>query len=103
MFATNSTDDRANAIAARAAMDFAFRTRLLTDPRRAVSEVLGYPLPANFRIKFIEKDPRIDALVVLPDALPPAHALNEEELQAGGWGCWATCNASTDQPGCTIL
>ena len=92
MLDIHSSGDRhmANAIAARAAMDFAFRRRLLTDPRSAVSEVLGYPLPAGFRIKFIEKDPHIDALVVLPDALPASHGLSEEGLDACIHCCWDT-------------
>ena len=82
----------AEAIATRAAVDRAFRTKLLTDPQSAVSEVLGHPLPASFRIKFIEKDANLDALVVLPDLVATAGELSEEELEAVAGGlCWDTC------------
>ena len=91
MLALNNGDRTlASAIAARATIDFAFRGRLLTDPRSAVSEVIGYPLPASFRIKFVEKDPCLDALVVLPDAVPAVRGLSEEDYTPDG-GCWITC------------
>jgi hypothetical protein len=61
-------DDQAlNAVVARAATDLAFRRQLLTDPRRAILDAFGVTIPADFRIKFIEKDSSVDALVVLPD------------------------------------
>ena len=83
----------AEAIATRAAVDRAFRTKLLTDPRAAVSEVLGHPLPESFNIKFIEKDANLDAVVVLPDFVSTAGELSEEELEAVAGGlCWDTCD-----------
>jgi hypothetical protein len=55
------------AIVHRASVDREFRQRLLTDPRQAIQEAYGVVIPPNFRIKFIERDPGIDALIVLPD------------------------------------
>ena len=92
---TSHDQEIAAAIAARAAVDRAFRTKLLADPRSAVSEVLGHPLPASFRIKFIEKDASLDALVVLPDLVPVSGELSVEELEAVAGGlCWDTCGNS---------
>lgn len=53
----------------RAAVDLEFRMRLLTDPRAALAEVLGYELPASMRIKFVEKDADVDVMVVLPNLI----------------------------------
>lgn len=51
----------------RATVNRAFRVRLLQDPRAAILDEFGIRLIDTFRIKFIEKDPDLDALVVLPD------------------------------------
>lgn len=53
----------------RAAVDLAFRKRLLEDPRVTLAEALGYELPASLRIRFIEKDANVDVMVVLPDLI----------------------------------
>ena len=90
---TRHDQDMAQAVATRAAVDRAFRSRLLADPRNAVAEVLGHQLPDSFRIKFIEKDPGVDALIVLPDLAPTSGELSQEELEAVAGGlCWDTCN-----------
>ena len=64
----------------RAALDRGFRARLLSDPRDAIRE-LGFELPANFRLRFIEKDHDLDLLVVLPDLLG-GEPLGPDELDA---------------------
>ena len=92
---TRHDQEMANAVSTRAAVDRAFRQKLLTDPRSAVTEVLGHPLPATFRIKFIEKDANVDALIVLPDLEPTSGELSQEELEAVAGGlCWDTCGKS---------
>jgi hypothetical protein len=58
--------DAMHSINARAAQDADFRSRLLTNPNAAIKEVTGAEVK-DFKIKFIEKDPDLDALVVLPD------------------------------------
>jgi hypothetical protein len=56
-------------VVTRAAVDLAFRTRLLENPRATLAEALGYELPASLRIRFIEKDANVDVMVVLPDLI----------------------------------
>jgi hypothetical protein len=51
----------------KAIVDPDFRTRLISDPRAAIAIDFGIQLPADFRLKFIEKDPEVDVMVVLPD------------------------------------
>lgn len=80
----------------RATLDRDFRERLLKDPREALPEILGQPLPAHIKIRFIEKDPDLDALIVLPDFIPEIEELSDDDLDvvAGGTGdpgdCWMT-------------
>ena len=56
-------------VLARASTDRAFRDRLLHDPRRAIAEELHIELAPAFRIKFVEKDPSVTLMVVLPDLI----------------------------------
>jgi hypothetical protein len=78
-------------IAAKAAQDRAFRTLLLRDPHAAIQQVTGIPVPDKLRIKFIEKDPAIDVMIVLPDLVLEDDELSEDDVAdvAGGtnWGC----------------
>ncbi len=75
------------AVLQRSVVDHDFRKLLLHDPRRAMQE-LGVSVPANFRVKFIEKDKNVDALVVLPNFECAQGELSEDELEtvAGGGG-----------------
>ena len=54
-------------VLARAATDTAFRAELLDHPREAIRQGFGIEIPSTFRMKFIERDPDVDALIVLPD------------------------------------
>ncbi len=78
-------------ITARAAHDRIFRQQLLRDPRAAVQEAIGTPIPESLRLKFIEKGPDVDLLIVLPDLVAEDGELSEEDVAsvAGGtdWGC----------------
>ena len=65
-------DPRLQEILERSATDLEFRQRLLTEPHRAVREAFGIEIPLSFRIRFIEKSPEDDALIVLPNAARPA-------------------------------
>ena len=56
-----------NAVLARASTDWDFRQQLLNEPERALKDVFGLVLPAPFRIRFVERDADLDALIVLPD------------------------------------
>ena len=80
-------------VTARAATDAAFRRALLDDPARALRETLGIALPPGFRVRFVERPPELDALVVLPDFRAEGDdELTEEEMEAaaGGTEEWGT-------------
>jgi hypothetical protein len=70
----------------RAAVDLAFRQQLLHEPRAAIKAAFGLVIPDQVRLRFIEKDPALDALVVLPDIASADGELSDDELTtvAGG-------------------
>ncbi|MET0553738.1 MAG: hypothetical protein ABW221_11915 [Vicinamibacteria bacterium] len=76
------------AVLQRASVDAYFRQRLLDDPRCAISEAFGVTIPSKFRVKFIEREKDVDALVVLPDFQRPNGELDDQDLDncAGGTG-----------------
>jgi hypothetical protein len=55
----------------RACTDLVFRERLLNDPRTAILETFGVAIPPTFHVKFVERAPGVDALIVLPDVAEP--------------------------------
>lgn len=73
------------ALLAKSATDVEFRKKLLSDPRAAVSEFTGKPVPADFNVRFVENT--ADATIVLPDAVDTNAELSENALEAvsGGW------------------
>ena len=73
-------------ILTRAAVDLEFRKALLVDPRKAILEGLGVRIPASFRVKFIERDKDVDALIVLPDLLRQDCELEDGDLDAVSGG-----------------
>jgi hypothetical protein len=83
---TESERRALDSIVARATVDRAFRQQLLADPRRAIRDELGLTIPSHFRIKFIERGPDLDALVVLPDFRDGVEELSDDELQAVSGG-----------------
>jgi hypothetical protein len=78
------------AIIARSGQDAAFRKLLLTNSRKAIEQAAGMPVPATLKVKFVEKDPGVDFMFVLPDLVTEEGELTEEEVAgvAGGtdWG-----------------
>ncbi len=76
------------AVVHRASMDGPFRAQLLADPASAIHSAFGVSLPEGFRIRFVEKDPGLDALVVLPDLHAADEELSDDDLEqvAGGSG-----------------
>lgn len=85
-----------DSIVARATIDRAFRQKLLADPRRAIRDELGLTIPSHFRIRFIERGPDLDALVVLPDFRSGEEELSDDELEAVSGG--AHIHASWSDP-----
>ena len=73
-------------ILTRAAVDLEFRKALLVDPRKAILEGLGVRIPASFRVKFIERDKNVDALIVLPDLQLLDGELDDCDLEAVAGG-----------------
>jgi hypothetical protein len=86
------------AILDRAATDRAFRQRLLVDPRPAILESFGVIIPATFRIKFIERDANVDALIVLPDAQHHGGELSDDDLETVSGGVAESAEWSDDEP-----
>ena len=71
-----------DAVLARSEIDAAFRARLLSDPRRAIADAFDMRVPDDFRIRFIERDADVDALIVLPDLRRPETAeLSDSDLE----------------------
>jgi hypothetical protein len=69
------------AVTARAALDPAFRQRLLQSPHLAIREAFGLELPGTFRIRFIERGSDVDLLVVLPEPIADVGEATEQELR----------------------
>ncbi len=69
-----------------AATDPAFRRRLLIEPREAIRDTFGVEVPAGLTLRFIEKDPDVELMLVLPDLIDPDAPLDETRLDgvAGG-------------------
>ena len=86
------------AILDRAAIDRAFRDRLLNDPRDAIFEAFGVMIPATFRIRFVEREPGVDALVVLPDLVSPSGELSDDQLETVAGGVDETGEWAEDMP-----
>ena len=91
MSSTNNQEQILQQITSRAAVDGAFRARLITEPHAAVRESVGIELPSTFRIKFVEKDASYDAMVVLPEFVDESAELSEAELEAVAGGSWDIC------------
>ena len=91
----------------RASTDGAFRQQLLADPRGTIAGLIGQPFPDSVKIKFVEKEPGYDAVIVLPDYVAGAAELSAEELEAVAGGvqaaassCWVSECIGTS---CTLL
>jgi hypothetical protein len=75
-----------DAVLARSASDRAFRQALLTNPRAAIRDAFGIEIPVTFRIKFVERDADLDALVVLPDLQSSDVELSDDALESVSGG-----------------
>jgi hypothetical protein len=68
----------------RARVDREFRRRLLAEPHQAIEEACGIVIPPTCRIKFIERDQTVDALIVLPDVRRDPDADGDDLDRIGG-------------------
>lgn len=73
----------------RAEVDLDFRHALLDDPNKAILDGLGIRIPARFRVRFIEREQNIDALIVLPDFVRRDGELADGDLDAVAGGAGA--------------
>lgn len=79
----------------KAAADPAFRRRLLADPKAAVADLLGVPMPPGMTITVLEEQPGRHYLV-LPPAPPDLDALPLDDLElavVGGGRTLRPCNS----------
>jgi len=83
-----SREDLMTAILDRASTNRHFREDLLREPKSAIYNDFGVQIPAGYRIRFVERDPNLDALVVLPDFNRDGDELSDDDLEcvAGGTG-----------------
>ena len=75
------------AVLRRSAIDPGYRERLLADPRAAIREETGIELPAGYNVRFAEKPEGVHDLIVLPNPIPEAAEVSEEQLEAVAGGC----------------
>jgi hypothetical protein len=72
----------------RSLEDDAFRQRLLEDPKAAIEQELGTPLPAEVQIRAVEETPDTIYLVLPPATSPTGRGgeISDQELEsvAGG-------------------
>jgi hypothetical protein len=83
------TQDKADSveleIKKRAVVDPEFRALALSNPAAAIAQVSDIPLPAGFKIQFVD-NAGYNLTVVLPDPVPSVEELSEEELLAVAGG-----------------
>jgi hypothetical protein len=89
------------AVLARAATDRDFRQQLLVDPRVAIRNALGIMIPPTFRLRFIERDPNVDSLVVLPDFASADGEISDADLEAIAGGADGNWDGGQPPPGGT--
>jgi hypothetical protein len=72
-----------------------FRKLALKDPNAAIAKVNPTPLPAGFKVRFVDNN-KANLTVVLPDPVSKEGELSDAELEqvAGGGRCGASCVAS---------
>jgi hypothetical protein len=76
-----------DAILERAAVDREFRQQLVGgDWRRSIQQSFGIAVPGKFVMRFVERDPGVDALIVLPDFKNADGELADHELEAVAGG-----------------
>ena len=103
---TSYNDDAVlKSVLQRSATDREFRTRLIAQPEIAIEQLTGVSissLQTPIRLKFVEKDPDLDAFIVLPDFEEAEGELSDADLEAVAGGtawCITSCWMSV---GCVI-
>ena len=60
--------------------DLDFRSGLISDPKPAIFSQFGVEIPDAYQIRFIERSPELDALIVLPDFNEGCDELTDDDL-----------------------
>jgi hypothetical protein len=82
----------------RAATDPVFRRRLLADPYTVIRETFGVEVPPGLKLRFIEKDPDVELMLVLPDLIDGDDPLDERLIDAVGGGVgWPWLSGCADE------
>lgn len=71
----------------RAMEDDAFRELLLKNPRAAVEQEMGKPLPASFKVSVVE-EPNDTLVLVVPPKASPGGEMSDAELEAVAGAGW---------------
>lgn len=93
------TQEKANeklrVLAKRAQTDLEFRKLALADPAAAIAKIDPTPMPAWFKIRFVD-NAGATLTVVLPDPIKADSELSDAELEqvAGGGGSGNRCGGS---------
>jgi hypothetical protein len=83
-----------NEVAKRATKDSAFRSLALKDPVAAIAKINPTPIPAGFKIRFVD-NAGANLTIVLPDAAPTEGELSDSQLeQVAGGGDASRCGGS---------
>jgi hypothetical protein len=84
-------------ITKRSQTDPEYRKLVLKDPNTAIAKVNSTPMPAGFKVQFVDNE-GANLTIVLPDALSNNAELSDAELEqvAGGGRCSASCAASCE-------
>ena len=71
--------------------DSGFRGKLVADPRAAVTEVIGMPLPEAIKVS-VHEESLTDVHLVIPASRSKGQLADADlELVAGGKLCWDDC------------
>ena len=83
----------------RSLRDDAFRRRLLEDPKGAIEQELGTPVPEEVKIRAIEETPEIVYLVLPPGTLPaPCRPVRAARSPIRIWRQWPAATRGTSRP-----
>ena len=63
----NTRQHTLDAVLSLASTDWNFRQQLMADPQMALKQAFGVDIPDSYKVRFIERDVGLDALVVLPE------------------------------------
>jgi hypothetical protein len=91
---SSAREDARQQVIERANSDPAFRDQLLKDPREAIGDKIGIPLPATITIRVVEEQPGEVVLVLPAQPAAPGQTLSDadlEEVAGGTMGTFDNC------------